>query len=107
MSNTKLTKDQKIELKAMKAQFLENDGQIFYNDISGFTCAFMPEFPGSKMARISVSFASENEVKFRAKVGVYSALDKMIYYGQFVIVPVLPENFQQWAACFEDDFYSF
>jgi hypothetical protein len=83
-SNSKLTKAQKSELKDMKVQHTTDGGALYQHE--GFTMAVMPVFPGSKMSLISVSFASELELKIRPKVGAYMALSKM-FKGEFVQVP--------------------
>jgi hypothetical protein len=57
--------------------------------VGRFTVAIMPEFPESNMARMSVSFASEDEQKIRRKVGEYHALTRLTMLES---VPV-PTNF--------------
>jgi hypothetical protein len=83
-SNSKLDKFEKAALKDMKAQHAADGGTLVQD--AGFTMAVMPAFPGSKMVRVSVSFASEMETKLRPKVGAYMALSKM-FEGEFVQVP--------------------
>lgn len=75
MSNSKLTKFQKVSRKVMLADLRSALGSIA--TVGRFTVAIMPEFPGSSMARMSVSFASEDEQKIRRKVGEYHALIRL------------------------------
>ena len=86
MSNSKLTEFQKAERKRMRAE-LHNAGGWLHSD-HGVTFCVVPEFAGSKMARVSVSVASEDEQKVRRKVGEYWALAHMAD-GEFIVMPVL------------------
>lgn len=85
MSNSKLTKFQKAERKSMLSD-LHNNGGWLHSD-HGVTLCVVPEFAGSKMARVSVSVASEDEQKVRRKVGEYWALHRMMHC-EFIIVPI-------------------
>jgi hypothetical protein len=102
MSNSKLEKFQKVNRKVMLAGMRDAGGTIA--TVGRFTVAIMPEFPGSSMARMSVSFASENETKLRRKVGEYHALARL-YKMQSVPVPV---NFDALnMADFMEESYEF
>lgn len=98
-SNTKLTKEQKQKLNALKMACPEI--QFFYFPNEFATVAIQEEFPNSKMVKVSISYCSLDEQKYRAKVGEYHAINKMVYSGEFVKVPrphgrnlkVLAENF--------------
>jgi len=82
MSNTKLTADSKQYLKEFKKN--NSDIRFFNNGI--VTIAYTPEFTGSKMARVAISIMSDNEKKFRAKVGEYNALTNL-ESGIYITVP--------------------
>jgi hypothetical protein len=75
MSNSKLSHEQKIFRKAALSDLRDCGGHIFTSN--RVTVAIMPEFAGSKMARMSVSIASENEQKLRRKVGEFHALERL------------------------------
>lgn len=83
-SNTKLTKAQKQALKKFKKN--NPNVEFFSFPVSYSTVAIQEEFPGSKMWKVSVSYASQNERKFRVKVGEYHAMERM-KYSEFVKVP--------------------
>lgn len=85
MSNSKLDKIQKAERKSMLSE-LHNAGGWLHSDY-GVTLCVVPEFAGSKMARVSVSVASEDEQKVRRKVGEFWALQRMAY-GDSILVPM-------------------
>ena len=91
MSNSKLDKIQKAERKSMLSE-LHNAGGWLHSDY-GVTLCVVPEFAGSKMARVSVSVASEDEQKVRRKVGEYWALHRMMHC-EFIRVPV--ESVVDW-----------
>lgn len=86
MSNSKLNEFQKAKRKSMLSE-LHNAGGWLHSDY-GVTLCIMPEFAGSKMARVSVSVASEDEQKVRRKVGEYWALHRMMHC-EFILVPML------------------
>ena len=83
MANTKICKISKNILKTFKEN---NPTAVFYNDAQGATVLELPEFPGSKMKMVAVSFASEDEIKLRKKVGEYKAMEKF-ENGEFIKVP--------------------
>ena len=73
MSNTKLTADSKQTLK----EFKKNNPDIRFFNNGVVTVCVVPEFNNSKMVQVSVSIMSEDEIKFRAKVGEYIAMSRM------------------------------
>lgn len=87
MSNSKLTPEQKIERKDMLSLLNTADGYIMQDGETGATAAIMPEFPGSRMVRVSFSFMSPDEIKFRRKVGEYWTMYRMFYRDEFVTIP--------------------
>lgn len=87
MSNSKLLSYQKAERKDMLSQLNTDDGYILQDPETGVTMVIVPEFPGSRMVRVSFSFMSADETKFRRKVGEYWALRRMFWTGESVIVP--------------------
>lgn len=72
MSNTKLSKLQKESLKTLKAEYPE--AKIFSFPMENCTIVMGAVFPGSRMVKIGISWASPNEKKFRRKVGEYNAM---------------------------------
>jgi hypothetical protein len=75
MSNSKLSPVQKLFRRDAKSDHIAVGGSIA--TVGRFTVAIVPEFPGSNMARMSVSFASEDETKLRRKVGEFHALFRL------------------------------
>ncbi len=87
MSNSKLNDVQKTERKQLMQQFLETDSTIDQNPETGVTMVTVRDFPNSKMVRISFSFMSDDEQKFRRKVGEYHALHRMFWSGEYIYIP--------------------
>ena len=87
-SNTKLTKSQKVVRKFLMEALHGQKGEIFSFPENNCTVVIVPEFTNSNMARVSVSYSSDNEQKFRAKVGEYYALSKMFDCQEFIKVPL-------------------
>lgn len=82
MSNTKLTTSQKNERKSLKGHWIDNMNGFFHTAY-GVTLLMVVD---DKMTRISVSITSEEEVKFRYKVGEYHALMRM-ERNQYIMMP--------------------
>lgn len=83
MSNTKLTREEKQELKH-QVRYLEQQGQDFaFAQAMGFTVLAVRT--GPRTAKISTSVASVREQKVRAKVGRYHAVMR---YLEGACVPV-------------------
>lgn len=80
MANSKLTREQKAERKELKINFEDNGG--YFHIAHGVTLAILPH---NKMARISVSIMSEDETKFRRKVGEYNALWRW-WNGEYITI---------------------
>ncbi len=78
-SNSKLTADQKLDRKDMLARM--PDVQLFSFPESGVTVAASKE---GTTVQFAVSLMSEDEQKFRRKVGEYHALSR-IWNGQTVM----------------------
>lgn len=91
MSNSKLNKTQKAERKSMLSELHMGGGRL--HSAYGVTLCIVPEFADAKMARVSVSVASEDEQKVRRKVGEYWALHRMMHC-EFIRVPV--ESVVDW-----------
>ena len=87
-SNTKLTKDEKEDRKQLLACLKHEEGEIFSYPEHNATIVVVPEFKGSNMVRVSVSYSSPNEKKFRRKVGEYYALCNMFDCEEFIKVPL-------------------
>lgn len=87
MSNSKLTPEQKIERKELMQIMRDSGGEIMQDSENGATAVILSEFPGSRMVRVSFSFMSPDETKFRRKVGEYWALRRMYWDGESVAVP--------------------
>lgn len=86
-SNTKLTKSQKIVRKFLMEALQGQNGEIFSFPENNCTIVIVPEFTNSNMVRVSVSYSSDNEQKFRAKVGEYYALEKMFDTCEYIKLP--------------------
>jgi hypothetical protein len=84
MSNSKLSREQKAERKAMLADLADAGGTLA--TVGRFTVAISPEGKGLRMARMSVAVASPDEQKIRRKVGEFHALTRL-YDLQSVPVP--------------------
>ena len=80
-SNTKLTKDQKQQLRDMVA---DHPTVRFATDYDSVVCAFA--LHGNVM-RFAFSVKSPNEQKFRMKVGKLRAMEKLLWEGEFTILP--------------------
>lgn len=85
-ANTKLTAEQKVDRKEWLKELHEYGGDI--GQMAPFTVAKVPEFEGSKMACFSVAVCSNEEQRFRRKVGEYHALRKMNNY-KFITLPAI------------------
>lgn len=97
-SNTKLTKDQKISLKDFQELLQDLKGEIFTFSEYNCTIVVVPEFNNSKMVRVSVSTMSDNEKKFRNKVGQFYALEKMFGYSdEYIKIPVKNNSYYEIA----------
>ena len=82
MANTKLTKSDKNWLK--NVFMVHNPNATFYSNGTVTLCV-IPEFNNSKMVRVSVSIMSDDENKFRAKVGKYFAASRMLV-GEYITI---------------------
>lgn len=103
-ANTRLTKEQKQDRKELKKFLRELNGEIGTCD--PFTVAKASEFKGSKMAQFSVSMCSQDESKFRRKVGEYHALTKLLLpTNNYVILPAVISA-QSFAEYLNDAFLS-
>lgn len=71
---TKLTKDQKRDVKAQMAEFEAEGGFVFSFPDVGATVACMPKFDGSLMADFSIAMMASDETKFRNLVGADIAM---------------------------------
>lgn len=86
MSNTKLTKKQKAQRREWLDELEYAGGEVQSSGV--FTVAKLPDFHGSKMAHFSVSVCSDNEMKFRRKVGEYHALRRLMEFnGNWITLP--------------------
>lgn len=70
-SNSKLTREQKADLKTAEAEFLAQGGRVAVDGETTF--AIMPV---GNVEFVSTAVASPDEVKLRGKVGRYHALDR-------------------------------
>lgn len=85
MSNSKLSREQNLNRKSLKRELLALGGSIGLFG-QGVTVCQLPEFEGSKMSLVSISIASEDEIKTRRKVGEYHALQRMFNSGEYIKV---------------------
>jgi hypothetical protein len=81
-SNSKLTADQKIILRDMLDEAQANDIRVVNLDsITTMACRDCGD-----NVEFSLAVMSSNEKKFRAKVGQFHALERLLYNDQFVIM---------------------
>jgi hypothetical protein len=80
-SNTKLTKNQKEQLRDMIA---ENPNVGFYTDYHTLVCAY---YQDGSVVRFSFAVKSTYEEKFRLKVGKLYALENLLWNGENTILP--------------------
>ncbi len=102
-SNSKLTASQKSIRKNMKVWLKEQGGSLHSFPSYGVTMVYVPAFEGARGAFMSVSMASNDEQKFRRKVGEYHALIKW-EGGEVVPVPnvTFPANMlEEFAATYQ------
>ena len=71
---TKLTKDQKRDVRAQIAEFEAVGGFVFSFPGFGATVACMPKFKGSLKADFSIAMRGSDEKKFRKLVGADLAM---------------------------------
>lgn len=79
-SNSKLTREQKNDLKAFKARMHKN---MAFGQCGGVTV--FAEVTGN-VTRFATSVASPDELKIRAKVGKWHAADRF-GHGECVVMP--------------------
>ncbi len=79
-SNSKLTAEQKIILRDMLDDAFDND--IVVMNLDNITT--MAYRDCGDTVQFSLCVMSANEKKFRAKVGKYHALERLLYNEQFV-----------------------
>lgn len=91
-SNSKITREQKAELKEFKASMGKNQAFGAYGRVTVFASRV-----SQTMAQFSVSIASREEEKIRPKVGQYWALERF-YDGQHA----MGEFAKVWTGGFED-----
>lgn len=82
-ANTKLSAEQKHWLNV---EFKKDFPNADFFDNERVTLCIIPEFNNSKMVRVSVSIMSNNENKFRRKVGKYFAATRMLGQ-QYILLP--------------------
>lgn len=82
-SNTKLTKEQKAILKDMKREYPHVQ---FASDGQKLVCAF---YPVGDNIRFAFAIKSDNEQKFRRKVGEMVAMEKVLpgFNDNYAILP--------------------
>ena len=95
-SNTKLSTEEKEILVEMKIEFEGLGGEVFYFPESGITIAMLP---AGEVTKVSTSVSSPNEKKFRRKVGAYKAINRVMWDGEYMLVPMLQDN-EIWAREF-------
>lgn len=104
--NSKLTKEEKMYHSYWMRYMSDLGGLVFSSPDTGITLALLEEFPGSRMMLVSISIAESREKKFRAKVGEYHALRRMLEENQYIKVPSIfgarfsEESQKAWADNF-------
>lgn len=76
-SNSKLSAEQKQELKIFKEDY-DGEFEFIQSESWGFTLLLIK---GDLDYKVSASYQSYDELKFRKKVGQYWALDRMMYHN--------------------------
>lgn len=79
MANTKLTTEQKEELRVMR-EYCPN--AVFVSDRENVVIVYEHPFPNSTYVQFSIANRSPKEQKFRGKVGKYHALKNFVE-GQY------------------------
>jgi hypothetical protein len=102
--STPLTELEQAYLTINMHNFRAQDGQIFSFPDVGLTVAMQPEFPGSRMANVSLAWASYNEPRFMKNLGQAIALDRMVN-GESIKVRCPESYYAQWAQFFADSHY--
>lgn len=92
MNQTKLTKDQKRDVKAQMADFEAEGGFIFSFPECAATVACMPKFPGASMADFALAMCAADEDKFRKLVGADIAMARFAQ-GQTLALMVEGDDF--------------
>lgn len=82
ISNSKITKAQKQELKEWKQRLPK--GSSIANDGLCLTVICIPD---GAVTRVASSVCSDGEQKFRRKVGEYMALSRWYYDGSAMVLP--------------------
>ncbi len=95
-SNTKLNTEEKEILVEMKIEFADLGGEVFYFPEHGLTIAMIP---AGEVTKVATSVSSPNEKKFRRKVGAYKAINRVMWDGEYMLVPMLVSN-EIWAREF-------
>jgi hypothetical protein len=102
MTNSKLEKSEKAELKVMREMLARDGGYVFSFPDRCVTIAIKPALRGAarcKTSNIAMAVCNPNEMKFRRTVGEYAALQRL-YDGQFMTVPIVdfPASFANELA---------
>lgn len=99
---SKLNSEQKSILKDMKAHFKMLPNATLQSFINmGLTIAVCRKFEGAKMLCVAVSRISDDEPKFRRKVGEWEVL-KNIANGEYLQFPVPSGTEQEFIFQFVD-----
>lgn len=84
----KLTKEQKSELKVLKAMATDAGVIVALNQDLRAVVAFYQDFPHAKTVNVTVSHMDKDESdKFRPNTGIYFAL-KRVFNGETIKMPV-------------------
>ena len=97
MSNTKLSNEQKIDLKRLRET--QKNVLIQHFRVSSLTLCVTFPFAHSNTVFVAVSASSPKELKFRNKVGEFHARCRL-KYGQYIALPV--SSYHDWITLLED-----
>ena len=87
MSNTKLSKVQKMGLVEMQQIHSEDSGELYFFPDVGLTVAMLP---AGNVCRVATAINSPWEKKFRRKVGAFKALERLENgEDMLILMPVL------------------
>src|SRR5574343_103260 len=99
MAQVKLSAAEQEELFDLMDYVKDNEGTIYHNTRTGVTVVKLPEFPGSRMAKFSVSMRSGVESQNNRKYGLYTALQNLTY-GEYVKMPnyITAQEFAEFVS---------
>lgn len=102
MSNTKLSKAEKLVVKNMRQDFEADGGKIFFYPDRGITLAVMKHFKGANTMVVAVSVCSPDEQKYRKSVGARLVISRYDNSRTIDVPSVITEELEYFADAFVD-----